>query len=85
MSGGVDSSVTAALLKAAGHQVFGITMRLWDGASAALDDARRVADHLGIEHHVAPFEGCFDKEIMGYLLPNTFPGGLQIHAQGAIS
>lgn len=66
MSGGVDSSVTAALLKAAGHNVFGITMRLWDGGSAALDDARRVAAHLGIEHHVAAFEGCFEKEIMDY-------------------
>jgi tRNA-specific 2-thiouridylase len=74
MSGGVDSSVTAALLKAAGHQVFGITMRLWDGASAALDDARRVADHLGIEHHVAPFEGCFEKEIMGYFASEYVSG-----------
>jgi tRNA-specific 2-thiouridylase len=66
MSGGVDSSVTAALLKAAGHRVFGITMRLWDGAGGAVDDARRVAAHLGIEHHVASFEGCFEREIMDY-------------------
>jgi tRNA-specific 2-thiouridylase len=66
MSGGVDSSVTAALLKAAGHNVFGITMLLWGGASAALDDARRVAAHLGIEHHIAAFEGCFETEIMDY-------------------
>ena len=66
MSGGVDSSVTAALLKAAGHNVFGITMLLWDGASTAVDDARRVAAHLGIEHRVAAFEGCFEKEIMDY-------------------
>lgn len=66
MSGGVDSSVTAALLQAAGHHVFGITMRLWEGASAAVDDAVRVAAHLGIEHHVASFESCFDNEIMGY-------------------
>lgn len=66
MSGGVDSSVTAALLKAAGHSVFGITMCLWEGAGAAVDDARRVADHLGIKHHVADFEGCFEKDIMDY-------------------
>lgn len=66
MSGGVDSSVTAALLKAAGHHVFGITMRLWGGATAAVDDARKVAAHLGIEHHVASLEDCFAKEIMDY-------------------
>jgi tRNA-specific 2-thiouridylase len=74
MSGGVDSSVTAALLKAAGHNVFGITMRLWDGASAAVDDARRVADHLGIEHHVAAFEGCFATEIMDYFASEYLAG-----------
>jgi len=64
MSGGVDSSVTAALLKAAGHHVFGITMRLWEGAGTAVEDAARVAAHLGIEHHVASLEACFEKEIM---------------------
>ena len=74
MSGGVDSSVTAALLKAAGHNVFGITMRLWDGASAAVDDAGRVAAHLGIEHHVAAFEGCFEKEIMDYFAGEYLAG-----------
>jgi len=66
MSGGVDSSVTAALLKAEGHEVVGITMRLWDGPSAAVDDAMRVAGHLGIPHHVASFEGCFEERIMRY-------------------
>ena len=74
MSGGVDSSVTAALLKAAGHHVFGITMRLWDGASAAVDDAQRVAAHLGIEHHVAPLEACFAKEIMDYFVGEYVSG-----------
>jgi|SRR6185369_825484 len=66
MSGGVDSSVTAALLKAEGHEVIGITMRLWDGPSTAIDDAARVADHLGIPHHVASFESCFEEHIMRY-------------------
>lgn len=74
MSGGVDSSVTAAILKAAGHNVFGITMCLWDGAGAALDDARRVADHLGIKHYVADFEGCFKKEIMDYFTSEYLAG-----------
>jgi|SRR6185369_9413115 len=66
MSGGVDSSVTAALLKAEGHEVIGITMRLWDGPSTAVSDAVRVAGHLGIPHHVASFEGCFEERIMRY-------------------
>jgi tRNA-specific 2-thiouridylase len=67
MSGGVDSSVAAALLLAEGHEVVGATMRLWGGASDAgccsvadVDDARRVAHRLGIEHHVFNFGDDFD-------------------------
>ena len=58
MSGGVDSSVAAALLSAEGHEVVGATMKLWGGPSdsgccsvADVLDARRVADRLGIDHH----------------------------------
>lgn len=68
MSGGVDSSVSAALLKKAGHEVFGITMRLFDGPTAAVEDAARVAAFLGIPHHVAAFENCFASEIMDYFV-----------------
>lgn len=68
MSGGVDSSVSAALLKAAGHEVIGITMRLFDGPSAAVDDAARVAAFLGIPHHVASFESCFAAGIKEYFI-----------------
>jgi len=68
MSGGVDSSVSAALLKAAGNEVIGITMRLFDGSAAAVDDAARVAAFLGIPHHVASFENCFAAEIMSYFV-----------------
>jgi tRNA-uridine 2-sulfurtransferase len=59
MSGGVDSSVAAALLVAGGHEVVGATLKLWGGPSdsgccsvADVDDARRVAQQLGIAHHV---------------------------------
>jgi tRNA-specific 2-thiouridylase len=62
MSGGVDSSVAAALLLEAGHEVTGCTMRLWGGESdtgccsvADVDDARRVAQQLGIAHYVFDF------------------------------
>jgi len=59
MSGGVDSSVAAALLVEQGHDVTGVTLRLWGGpsdsgccAATDVDDARRVAQQLGIAHHV---------------------------------
>ena len=66
MSGGVDSSVAAAELLGAGHQVTGVTMRLWGGESdtgccsvADVDDARRVAQQLGIDHVVFNFTDDF--------------------------
>ena len=66
MSGGVDSSVAAALLLDAGHDVTGSTMRLWGGESdtgccsvADVDDARRVAQQLGIAHYVFDFGDDF--------------------------
>ncbi len=63
MSGGVDSSVTAALLKGQGHEVIGITMRLFaphcQGPGTTGHDAAAVAAHLGIPHHVVDFEPAF--------------------------
>lgn len=68
MSGGVDSSVTAALLQQQGHQVFGITMRLFaphtSGVGSAVHDAAVVAQHLGIPHHVADFAPAFSDLII---------------------
>lgn len=71
MSGGVDSSVAAALLLDAGHEVVGVTMRLWGGDSdtgccsvSDVDDARRVADRLGIEHHVFNFAEDFEQYVV---------------------
>jgi len=72
MSGGVDSSVAAALLVEAGHRVVGATLKLWGGESdsgccsvADVDDARSVARCLGIEHHVFNFGDDFDEHVVG--------------------
>ncbi len=72
MSGGVDSSVAAALLAEAGHDVVGVTLKLWGGDSdtgccsvSDVDDARRVADHLGIDHHVFNFGDDFATHVVG--------------------
>ena len=71
MSGGVDSSVTAALLKHEGHDVVGVTLKLWGGASDSgccsvsdVDDARRVAQQLDIDHHVFNFGDDFDTHVI---------------------
>ena len=75
MSGGVDSSVTAALLVERGFEVVGVTLQLYDhgaaighkGACCAgqdIGDARRVADRLGIAHYVLDYEGRFRKEVI---------------------
>jgi tRNA-specific 2-thiouridylase len=71
MSGGVDSSVAAALLSDAGHDVVGVTMKLWGGESdtgccsvADVDDARRSADRLGIDHHVFNLGREFDEHVV---------------------
>jgi tRNA-specific 2-thiouridylase len=71
MSGGVDSSVAAAMLAAAGHDVVGVTMRLWGGDSdtgccsvSDVDDARRAADEIGIEHLVFNFSDDFDAHVV---------------------
>ncbi|MFM8861900.1 MAG: tRNA 2-thiouridine(34) synthase MnmA [Acidimicrobiia bacterium] len=72
MSGGVDSSVAAALVRDEGHEVVGVTMRLWGGPSDSgccsvsdVDDARRVAQQLDIEHLVFNFSEDFDRQVVG--------------------
>jgi tRNA-specific 2-thiouridylase len=72
MSGGVDSSVAAALLVEQGHEVVGATLKLWGGESdsgccsvADVEDARRVAQQLGIAHHVFNLTDEFDHHVVG--------------------
>lgn len=62
MSGGVDSSVAAAILKEQGHSVTGITMRLFKDAPT--EDAQEVAASLGIPHHIVDFQEVFESGII---------------------
>ncbi len=75
MSGGVDSSVTAAVLREEGYDVVGITLQLYDhgmavqkpGACCAgqdIYDARQVADRIGIPHYVLDYEGRFSQDVI---------------------
>ena len=75
MSGGVDSSVAAALLARQGHDVIGLSMQLYDqrdgqvrfGTCCTIDDlhdARRVAVRIGIPHYIVNFERRFDEQVI---------------------
>ncbi|MCY3632739.1 MAG: tRNA 2-thiouridine(34) synthase MnmA [bacterium] len=71
MSGGVDSSVAAAMLAEQGHEVVGVTLKLWGGESdtgccsvSDVEDARRVADLLKLQHHVFNFGDAFDQRVV---------------------
>jgi tRNA-specific 2-thiouridylase len=71
LSGGVDSSVAAARLLAEGHEVVGVTLKMWGGESdrgccsvADVDDARSVARRLGIDHHVFNFGDDFEEHVV---------------------
>ncbi len=97
MSGGVDSSVTAALLLEQGHEVIGVHMKLHDVAPGAepgkccgLDDAldaRRVADELGIPFYVMNLREAFQKSVMDQFSDDYLAGRTPnpcIHCNGVL-
>lgn len=86
MSGGVDSSVTAALLKEQGYNLIGVTMQIWpedqpdpEGSGgccslSAVDDARRVANTLGIPYYVMNFRDLFQDKVINYFIQEYLEG-----------
>lgn len=94
MSGGVDSSATAALCKAAGYNTIGMTLQLWDytpasnggktkefGTCCALDDvydARRVCQTIGIPHYVLNMESAFKKAVIDDFVETYLSGATPI-------
>ena len=87
MSGGVDSSVCAYLLKEQGYDVIGVTMQIWqdddrcdikdDGACcglSAVNDARRVAEQIGIPYYVMNFKKEFKDKVMDYFVDEYING-----------
>lgn len=86
MSGGVDSSLAAALLMEQGYEVVGVTMRLSNEnrdtspddrsccSLSSVDDARRVADVLGIPHYVMDFTAMFEHTVIDYFFDEYLRG-----------
>jgi tRNA-uridine 2-sulfurtransferase len=85
MSGGVDSSVTAALLADAGYDVVGITLQLYDHGAAShrkgaccagrdIHDARAVAERIGIPHYVLDYEGRFKEAVIDRFVDSYVAG-----------
>lgn len=87
MSGGVDSSVAAYLLKEQGYEVIGVTMQIWQGedplggkeegeccGQSAAEDAGRVAQILGIPHYVMNFRKEFEKNVVDYFVSEYLLG-----------
>ena len=82
MSGGVDSSVAAGLLKEAGYEVIGFTLQLWPSTKevggccglSAIEDAKKVARILNIPHYVLNCRKVFQKEVIDYFCQTYLSG-----------
>ena len=76
MSGGVDSSVAAYLLKEQGYEVVGVTMTLFTPKekSNQIEDAKKVCEKLGIEHHVVDYQQEFKNEVIDNFINNYLDG-----------
>jgi tRNA-uridine 2-sulfurtransferase len=87
MSGGVDSSVAAAILLENGYEVIGVTLQIWQEMDeemkkseggccslSAVDDARRVANKLGIPYYVMNFKDIFEKNVINYFKEEYLKG-----------
>jgi len=80
MSGGVDSSVAAYLLKEKGYNVIGVTMQIWQEEESgccglsAIEDARRVAHDLGIPYYVMNFRSEFKEKVVDYFIDEYLNG-----------
>lgn len=76
LSGGVDSTVCAYLLKQQGYDVIGVTMDLWSGVNGekAITDAKRVAEKLGIPHHVLDFRNEFKQNVVDHFVASYYNG-----------
>ena len=82
MSGGVDSSVAAALLKKEGYEVIGIMLRIWSEkqvvnkccSSQAMNDARRIAGILDIPFYILDYQNIFKEIVVNYFLEESIEG-----------
>ncbi|MEI7542942.1 MAG: tRNA 2-thiouridine(34) synthase MnmA [bacterium] len=79
MSGGVDSTVAAALLKQKGHEVVGVTLKLWDEASRCcnledIQDAKQTCYKIGIKHYVLNMKADFKKSVVDYFIKSYING-----------
>ena len=79
LSGGVDSSVAAYLLKKQGYEVIGVTMHMWQPEGDAeepssITDARKVAEALDIPYYVMDFKDVFEKRVMNYFVEEYLQG-----------